>query len=77
MEHTVPLETFPRVWFSGAILDFAGHCPDELGLCVTLWSPANPPVGARPAIFSLPGWQVSDYDRGLPDDLFYQLSGAP
>jgi hypothetical protein len=77
MERTLPLEALLRIWFSGAILDFAGHYPDELGLCVTLWSPSNPPFGARPAIFLPPGWQVSDYDRGLLDDLFEKLSGAP
>jgi hypothetical protein len=76
MERAVPLETLPRVWFSGTILDFAGHCPDELGLRVTLWSPSDPPFSARPAIFLPPGWQVSAYDRGLLNDLFYELSGA-
>jgi hypothetical protein len=66
----------PRLWLSGVISDVSGQSATELGLCLTFWSPSDPPFTWPPGIFLPPGWQVSDYDRDLLDDIFYKLSGA-
>jgi hypothetical protein len=76
MERRGPLDSLPRFWLSGAILDFDGHGPYELGFCLALWSPSDSLFSARLCLFLPPDWQVSDSDRTLPDDLFAKFSGA-
>jgi hypothetical protein len=77
MEHRVPLDSLPRVWFSGVISDFPPFTPAQLGLYIRLWSPSDPVFTCRPPIFLPSGWQVSDYYRERLDDMFSKFSGAP
>jgi hypothetical protein len=64
------VSNLPLLWFSGVISDVSASAPNELGLCVTLWSPSDPAFLCRPGLYIPADSQIADLDLGLIRDLF-------
>jgi hypothetical protein len=76
MSYYASVSNLPSLWFSGVISDVSSESPGELGLCVTLSSPSDPPFSCRPGLHVRPDYSIDDSDLPVIRDIFCRLTSS-
>jgi hypothetical protein len=76
MSYYASVYNLPLLWFSGVISDVSSSAPEELGLCVTLWSPSDPAFSCRRGLYVPVGATIGDFDLTVIRDIFCRLTSS-